>query len=113
MMIFKGHNYRLTKKVIKLPSEHWHGAHKNYVAFGRICSKKATGAIQTTYFWKGDVSPFGTDEGNRVYAVRVTGEKYSLTNLLYADDGYAYLAYDGRCYIRSMKLMRRDAAARR
>lgn len=48
-------------------------------------------------------------EGGRlvypVYAKKIPSAGYSLTNLMYGQDGYVYLAYDGAVYCRKCKLV--------
>lgn len=107
-MIFRGQKFRRTKKVVDLPFTHNSGEHKNYVSFGRVCSKNTPNAVRTEYRW--DLCPFGdvfeeTDEGNifPVYAVQIPDDGYSLTNLMYGKDGYMYLLYEGKVYIRKRK----------
>lgn len=48
-MIFKGYKWRKTTKVVILPYTYYNGELKNYIAFGRVCSKDAPNAIETYY----------------------------------------------------------------
>lgn len=121
-MRFKGKLYRESKKVVTLPDSEWNGEQKNYVAFGRICPKNTPGAILCPYIYY-DGSPFGDSPDKcgvitnkpiyYIYAVRIGKEAkdpysrddsgYSLTNLMYGNDGYAYLFSNGKCYVRRWK----------
>ena len=108
-MMFKGYNYTHTHNAVMLPDEHADRPH--YCAFGRLCKKTAKGAIKTNRKYNGR-SPFGDgpEEGEDgtpvypVYAKKIQPDGYSLTNLMYGKDGYAYLAYDGSVFVRKCKL---------
>lgn len=115
-MVFKGNNYRKSKKAVRLPESYWDwkGTKGIWVAFGRICSKATPGAIRTDYTWINDYSPYGDPpEGHcgghcPVYAKRIEATGYSLTNLMYGADGYMYLAKDGDVFVRKYKKPEKD-----
>jgi hypothetical protein len=48
-MKFDGKYWKQSRKVVALPKGFWAGEHRNYVGFGRICSKDTPGAIKTQY----------------------------------------------------------------
>lgn len=104
-MIFDGMRFTRSKKVVTLPQEMWAGNMKNYVTFGRICSKSTDGAIKTEWYWQG-YSPFGdAAEGDKfpIYAVPVPIDGHSLTNMMYGADRYTYLYYNGKVYVKKSK----------
>jgi hypothetical protein len=105
-MIFKGLNFRKTKRVVDLPREFWRN--ETDVAFGRVCSKKEKDAIKTRYDWKEGCSPFigessYTEKPSPVYAKIIEPKGYSLTNMMYGKDGKTYLMLDGQFYVRTTK----------
>ena len=119
-MLFKGQRFTHSNKVLPLPHNMWNGEHHNYVAFGRLCHRDTTGAIKTGYSWQdphtlSDVPEVVDDkETYPCYVLEVkadvpdgedpkSGRGYSLTNLMYGADGYAYLMLDGKCYVRKLK----------
>ena len=97
-MIFDGCRWRRShgKAVaVTLPRENQSQRHKDknreyYSVFGRRCDPGAEGAVLTK--WK-------TWSEQPIYAKIVEGD-YGLTNMLYGEDGYAYLYYKGWVYVR-------------
>ena len=137
-MIFKGNRYTHSKKVVAMPPEMWRGT-RNYVNFGRVCPKDTPGAVKTRYTYSKEAcdpkeatleqkSPQGDPPEQRedgewyfpVYAVSVRPDRpadeaedshrgYSLTNLMYCADGYAYLMLDGKFYVRKLQKAKQPA----
>lgn len=109
-MKFDGKRWTVCKTVVVLPREMWHGELKNYVTFGKICKPGTKGCVATNHvfyvwpnkFWPEPKPDFdeGTNPSWRVYAVPIASDKYSLTNMLYGPNGYAYLYLNGRVYVR-------------
>jgi len=89
-MIFDGMRFTRSNKVVTLPQAMWYGELKNYVAFGRICNKDATGAVKTNW----------TRNGEIIYALPVPCDRHSLTNMMYGTDGYTYLILNGKVYVK-------------
>ena len=124
-MIYKGKRWTLSRKIVALPHDMWLGEFRNYVRFGRVCSKYAPNAVKTDLSWEESGSPMSPqgdglemkEDGSwhfPVYAIPVEqsssalGEDhplrgYSMTNLLRSKDGYAYLMFDGKFYVRKWK----------
>lgn len=106
-MLYKGRRYSLCKNVVMLPTRDEAGKlhsfvnenMENYVYFGRTLSNQRVteGMVKTSYRW-------GSEENApAVYAKPIKIKYFSLTNLALGEDGYFYLALDGRVY-RAKKL---------
>lgn len=113
-MIYDGQRWVRSRSVVSLPHENYHGEHKNYVTFGRICKKNTKGAIQTGYKYRGMI-PYhlfdngklpphdGEEEGRKfwfVWAKPIKFTGHSRTNMMLAQDGSLYLLNDGQVYVR-------------
>lgn len=87
---YKGHRF-YESSALMLPVEHWKDG--TYVNFGRVCGELAKGGVATDY----------KRDGYTVYAKPVKNLRHSRTNMARSDDGYEYLALDGRVYCRKWK----------
>lgn len=123
-MMFDGQRWVICRTVVVLPHDMFHGESKNYVTFGKVCPHNANGAVKTTSIyrhslprklWGGVVPPPPDGQNDKVgvldgvpfkedfwyvYAKPIKNEGHSLTNLMYAPKGYAYLAKGGLVYVR-------------
>lgn len=91
-MIFKGHKFRRSTTVYMLPDNLFSGEHKNYVEFGRLCSRETPGAI-----------PRKLLDGGFLYLKKIPLRAHTRTNMAHGMDGRIYLAYQGKCYTAKMK----------
>ena len=90
-MIFKGYNFRKTSKVIMNGTDAEHNVKFFRVVHYNKPIPKTAEIIEGRY-WE-------LDEKTQVYGVPITGE-YSRTNMIYGDDGYTYVALNGKVYLR-------------
>lgn len=100
-MIFKGIRFRRSTRVVELPNfdfatgaryPHSVEGREDYVVFGRLVDpeKRTENCVRTLYKNK------TTDEW--LYAEPIPVKAHSLTNMMYGEDGRAYLLKDGVCY---------------
>jgi hypothetical protein len=96
-MIFKGYNFRHSRKVVDLPSSvnEEYGIADNFIMFGRVCDSADPEAVLTTWTRNGG--------GAAVYAKVVPVKYHSLTNMMLGKDNYWYALIDGKCYVNGEK----------
>lgn len=101
-----------SRKVVTLPHNMWNGELKNYVMFGRICSKSTAGAIKSEWYYRGS-SPFNDphephefDDNEKrwpTYCFPVPCDCHGLTNMMYGKDNYIYLFHNGQVFVKKAK----------
>lgn len=101
-MIFKGKKFTKNSNIVVLPSHDNNGflmsymKDENHITFGKVTKvgMNKKGAVKTNNHWLG-----GMKDQESVYAIPIKVKGYSLTNMMYSEDGKVYLFKDGKCYV--------------
>lgn len=102
-MIYKGHRFRHSRRVVLLPQRAADGSlmpyiepnREQYVHFGRAVpgATGGKGLVRTLYTWQ---------DGQPVFARPIKLSGHSRTNMAYGADRRIYLAHDGACFIANL-----------
>lgn len=101
-MIFDGIRFCTRRDIVTMgihPAGHRHAHH---IRFGRAIKEGSPippNAEKTSWTWN-------DESKTSVYAIEIPAAGYSLTNMMYGDDGRIYLMKDGRCYSAPTKRLR-------
>lgn len=100
-MLFKGHQFRQSRRIIALPVRAEDGSlmpyiepgREQYIQFGRAVAGASggKGLVKTDHRWSDTDAP--------VWAKPIPLDGHSLTNMAYGKDRHIYLMFDGACFI--------------